>query len=356
MWPPSRSPARSGSSRLTSSPAASGPSDERRKVSAMTSALKRDPSTTVAVRHTPLTATESPTESWGARVSAASVSRTPSASSSTATTSPLAATSPVNISGSPPPPSPLPEAGRDQDVVLDALHLRAQRSHRVVDQLDALGLDRRLGVAPSGDERRHEEPGLIHLACLEEDACQVGAALEEDGLHIAVAELVERTAQTGRLVLARHDDHLDARHAERVGSDSLGRTRADQDHGNVRGAAHQLAVQGQARLGVEDHPAWLASDTLHARGEQGIVHRGRVYADGDGITLRPPAVRACAACLARYPLRVPTARGHLAVERHGRLEDHERPSPPGMFAKRLVEEARGVLDLALDGVHGHALV
>src|SRR6476659_923841 len=136
MWPPSRSPARSGSSRLTSSPAASGPSDERRKVSAIT----------VALRHTPLTATESPTESWGARVSAASVSRTPSASSSTATTSHLAATRPVHISGSPPPPSPLPEAGRNQDVVLDALHLRAHRSHCVVNQLDALGLNRRLGV------------------------------------------------------------------------------------------------------------------------------------------------------------------------------------------------------------------
>src|SRR2546423_9489059 len=62
---------------------------------------------------------------------------------------------------------------------------------------------------------------------------------------------------------------------------------------------------------------------------------------------------ASAAHLAGDPLGVAGARGDLAVERHGRLEHHERPALAGVFAERLVEEAGGaghlaVVDLDLD--------
>jgi signal transduction histidine kinase len=37
-------------------------------------------------------------------------------------------------------------------------------------------------------------------------------------------------------------------------------------------------------------------------------------------------------------LRVAAHGGHLAVERHGRLEDHQRPAGAGVLAERLVEQ------------------
>src|SRR6185295_15270938 len=66
-WPPSRSLARSGSSRFTSSPIWSGASDVRRSVSGMTSAANEPFSRSVAVRQTPFTAIESPGSSSSAR-------------------------------------------------------------------------------------------------------------------------------------------------------------------------------------------------------------------------------------------------------------------------------------------------
>jgi hypothetical protein len=50
------------------------------------------------------------------------------------------------------------------------------------------------------------------------------------------------------------------------------------------------------------------------------------------------------------------AGGHLAVERHRRLEDHERPARARVLAEGLVEHARGLADLAVHEVDPHALV
>ena len=91
-----RPSARSASSRLTGEPPATSPSDERRSVSCMTSALKVPSAIAVAVRHTPLTAIESPVPSSPAN-RVRTVRRTPSPVFSTASTAPRSSTSPVNM-------------------------------------------------------------------------------------------------------------------------------------------------------------------------------------------------------------------------------------------------------------------
>src|SRR3954469_23833380 len=178
MWPPSRSDARSGSSRFTRSPAPSGPSDERRSVSAITSAPKPSADGSTAVRHTPLTATESP----GARSAPSAVDtrrRTPSPSSSTALTLPMPATSPVNTSR-----SPLLETRADQDVVADPLDLDGVGAQGGADRVDALAGDRRPGAPAARHERRDEGVILVDLAGVEERAREPRTALEQQRLDV----------------------------------------------------------------------------------------------------------------------------------------------------------------------------
>src|SRR5215213_9073702 len=185
MWPPRRSPARSGSSRLTLSPAPSGPSDERRRVSAITSARKPSGAGSTAVRQTPLTAIESPGES-SAPSGVATRSRAPSPSCSTASTLPIPATSPVNTIR-----SPLPEPRADQHVVADALDLDGLCAQRVLDLVDARPGDGRARAPAAGHDRRDERVVLVDLAGVEERAGQPRAALEQHRLDVALPQLVE---------------------------------------------------------------------------------------------------------------------------------------------------------------------
>src|SRR6187200_2736404 len=141
-WPPSRSPARSGSSRFTSSPIASGASEVRRRVSGITSAANEPLSRSTAVRQTPLTAIESPGPSSAA--SGVSTSTRPCASPRT---TPLPATSPVNT-------SPLLQAGDDQDVVLDPLGLDGERARAGRDLGHADPLECGLRLGPAEHDRR----------------------------------------------------------------------------------------------------------------------------------------------------------------------------------------------------------
>src|SRR5829696_9499789 len=221
-WPPSRSCARSGSSRLTSAPSPTSASEERRSVSCMTSALKRPPSIAVAVRQTPLTATESPSESSGARA-VRTARRTPSAVASTAVTVPRSATSPVNIRR-----SPLAHPGRDQDVVRDALALERERAGGLGDALDPLPLQRVARGGAADDHRGDEQADLVDLAGVEERAGQVGPALEQDRGQPGGAELHERVLHTGGLVLARGDDDVGAGGLQAVRGAAGGR--APDDH------------------------------------------------------------------------------------------------------------------------------
>src|SRR4051794_34326888 len=85
---------------LTRSPAASAPSELRRSVSSMTSAVTASPSTFAAVRHTPLTATESPA-AVSRNSGSAIVMRAEASVDSTLRTVARLSTMPVNIGSAP---------------------------------------------------------------------------------------------------------------------------------------------------------------------------------------------------------------------------------------------------------------
>ena len=121
-------------------------------------------------------------------------------------------------------------------------------------------------------------------------------------------------------------------------------------------AADELGARGQGGLAVEHHAGGLAAGALDARRQQRIVGTCGADAHGHRVALGAPAVRPRAAGLARDPLRVAAGGGHLAVQRHGRLEHHQRPARARVLAEGLVEQARAVADLAVHQVHGHALV
>src|SRR5215210_3412230 len=225
-WPPRRSDARSGSSRLTSAPSATSASEDRRSVSRITSAVKRPSAIAVAVRQTPLTETLSPSPVSGASA-VRTAGRTPSAVASTAVAVPLSATSPVNIRRL----SPLAHPGADQHVVGDPAALERERAGGLGDALDALALERVARRGAADHDRRDEQADLVDLAGVQEGARQVRAALEQDRGHAGGAELHERVLDAGRLVLAGGDDHVGAGGLEPVGGPAGGGAR---DHDGQR--------------------------------------------------------------------------------------------------------------------------
>src|SRR4051794_24813668 len=148
--------------------------------------------------------------------------RAPSPSGSTVRTSPVVSTRPVNT-------SPLREPRADQDVVADLLGRVGQRTARGADQLEPGALDRTARLTAAGDDRRDEHAHLVDLAGVQECARQVRAALEQQRLDVARAELVERGADAGGLVLAGDGDDLGAGGRERLGAGARGGARADDD-------------------------------------------------------------------------------------------------------------------------------
>src|SRR4051812_10620983 len=333
MWPPSRSAARSASSRLTVEPASTSPSDERRSVSCMTSAPNSSPPhIPTAVRHTPLTATESPSRSSRAS-GERTLRRTPSFVLSTRCTVPRSWTSPVNTG------SPLPQPRADQHVAADALAVQRERADGVGDLLDALPLERVARGAPADEQRRQEQPDLVDLARVEERAGDVRAALEQDRRDLAVAELVERRAHPGGLVLADGDDDLGARGLQRVGLVAWRGARDDDGQRRLGAGLDELAGQRQPGERVEDDAPRLAVDAVDARRQLRVVGQRGADPDGDRVDGGAPVVGELAAELAGDPLRVAGGRGDLPVERHRRLEQHPRPPRAGVLAEGLVAEA-----------------
>src|SRR5271166_5789000 len=94
-WPPRRSARRTERSRLTGAPGTSAPRPDRSRVSPITSAVKVPSRISVTVRHTPLTATDSPRATPSVEPRMVSLAASPRCS--TLATSPSSATIPVNI-------------------------------------------------------------------------------------------------------------------------------------------------------------------------------------------------------------------------------------------------------------------
>src|SRR4051794_6291166 len=172
----------------------------------MTSAAKTSPSTSVAVRHTPFTATESPRAS-----SAASAERTRSRPSVCESTVPRSWTRPVNMA------LPAPHAGAYEDIVVHLLALECEGAHGLGDGLDALGLDRVARGLAAEEQRRDEEPQLVDLVGVEESAGELRSPLEQDGGDALLPEPVEGAGHAGAGVRARGDDDLGAGGGERLG-------------------------------------------------------------------------------------------------------------------------------------------
>ncbi|COY24865.1 Uncharacterised protein [Mycobacterium tuberculosis] len=98
MCPPSRLPSAAARSRFTRLPGRSSPRLDRFSVSAITSAVNwPSGNTSTTVRHTPLTAIESPWPASAVTIGPRMVSRAASTRASRPVTSPRSSTIPVNI-------------------------------------------------------------------------------------------------------------------------------------------------------------------------------------------------------------------------------------------------------------------
>jgi hypothetical protein len=133
--------------------AADRASEERSSVSIIAWAEKLPPSTPVAVRHTPLTAIESPSASSPAR-RLEMLTTAPSPSRSISRTLPRSAMRPVNMRSEP--RSPLAQAGADEQVLADRLALEGQGAERLGDAIDAFALQRIARGAPAQQQRGQE--------------------------------------------------------------------------------------------------------------------------------------------------------------------------------------------------------
>ena len=150
------------------------------------------------------------------------------------------------------------------------------------------------------------------------------------------------------LVLAGGDDHVDAGGLERLHRGARGGARADHDHGHLgrRRARAASRAAGAPRSRTRPARGWRATPSTRAV-SSGSSASAVPMPDGHRVGLGAPAVGAGAAGLAGDPLRVAGRGGDLAVERHRRLEDHERPPGARVLAERLVEQPRGGGDLAV---------
>ena len=353
MWPPRRSAARSGSSRFTARAGArSPPSGERRSVSCMTSAPKRSPSTAVAVRQTPLTATESPSPS-----SPASARRERQAHAVGGRVRPRR-----------PSPRSCDEPGEhaahhslqprgDQQVVADALAVERQRAQRVGDALDALALERVARGAAAEQQRREEQADLVDLAGVEERARQVRAALEQDRRRRRSApswSSAERTRAGSFSPVATMTS------APAISSASVAARGAARETTTVSGSS------GAAATSCESSGRRAVESKTTRRGWRWTPSTRAVSCGSSASAVPMPT--ATASTLARQRcararldsseihFESPVPRGDLAVERHRRLEQHPRPAGARVLAEGLVEQPRARGELAVGDVDLDALV
>src|SRR4029453_8349788 len=254
---------RRASSRLTASRTASAPSALRFSVSVLRSASNLLPSTSTAVRQTPLTSTESPGLSSPA--SGASPSRrAPPSWREIPLTVPSACTSPVNVG------LPLFQPRLKQQVVTDRVAGKREGSLRGLDRFRALTLERNACRTPTNRYRRDEEPQLVDLAGVEERPRQVGTAFEQDALDPQLSQLVEPVLCP--LVLASSDrcHDLGAGGPQGIRRCTGSHPRDDDDQRHLVASSNEIALEWEPRLRVERDTSWLTSDGFSASSEQGV--------------------------------------------------------------------------------------
>src|SRR5439155_20760572 len=142
-----------GATRLTDPPASSPTSVVIDSVWFITLASKAPSDVEATVRQAPLTDTESPDVRSAARP-ARTRRRAPSSLRSTPSTVPISRTMPVNMAD----PSPLPQAGANQQVPVGALPLHRHSGRGVGDQVRALPAGQWPGSGAAEHDRGDEQP------------------------------------------------------------------------------------------------------------------------------------------------------------------------------------------------------
>ena len=349
MWPPRRSEARSESSRLTAEPVAAPPSEERRSVSCITSAWNWPSAIAVAVRQTPLTATESPSAiSSASRVRTPSV--TPSSLLSTTVTCPRSWTSPVNTLTTP--------CRRAEISRSSAIRSTSSASARVASAI-------RSTPSPSSGSRALEPPTTTgarnsRISSTSPASRNAPASLGPPSSRIDVTSAAPSWSSAERTRAGSFSPVATITSAPATSSASVCSRDAARPTTTVSGssgrAAHELGVERQPPLGVEHDAARLARRAVDPGVQLRVVGQRGPDPDRDGVALGAPVMRAQPRRLAGDPLRVPGAGRDLAVERHRGLEEHVRAAGPGVLAERLVEQPRADRGLAVGDGHLHALV
>ena len=350
MWPPSRSEARSASSRLTSAPAATSASEERRSVSCITSArnaavgdrgrgeadaVDRDGVALGDLAGQPGAHGERHAVVGGVdRVDRAEVLDEPGEHAHHS-------------------------RSRAEISTSSAIRSTSSASARVASAIRSTPSPSSgsRALEPPTHDRREEQADLVDLAGVEERAGELRPALEQDRRDAGGAELVERGAHPRRLVLARGDDHVGAGDLERVGLQARAR-RARRRRSAAARARPRTSWESSGSRPSESNTTrrgWRG-DALDPRVELRVVGERGADPDDDGVALGAPVVRAQPRGLAGDPLRVAGARRDLAVERHRRLEEHVRAARARVLAERLVEQPRAHGGLAVGDDDLDALV
>ncbi len=285
MWPPSRSPARSGSSRLTLSPCGERPERAAAQrlghhVGAEGLAVDLDGGQADAVDGHRVARRELARERGvdaQAHAVAVALERAHGARSAT---SPVNTQAPLGTRRVRPAEDRRAHHSRSRAVISTSSSIRSTvvalaRTASAIVSTPWPSIARARLRAP-GQDRGDEDARLVDLAGLEERARQVRPALEQQRLDVARAELVERVLDARGLVGAAGDDHLDAGRLERLRS-RCARRRASRRRSPAprRRCCTSLLAERQAGLGVEHDPARLARDALDARGQQRVVGRAR---------------------------------------------------------------------------------
>src|SRR3954466_8073787 len=191
MCPPSRVCGVTARSRFTGAPAATEPRLLRLSVSAITSVLHTPSSTAVTVRHTPLTAMESPRATSCSTRSARICSTAESDWSSRTTRVPTSSTIPVNTST----PSvrvlvpPSVPGGPQTDLYVPAQggDIDDREGQRIGDRADSQVTHQ--GGAGTEELRREVDQHLVDEARPEESGGERGATLEQHPADATVEEL-----------------------------------------------------------------------------------------------------------------------------------------------------------------------
>src|SRR3954470_14608573 len=300
MCPPSRVCGVTARSRFTGAPAATEPRLLRLSVSAITSVLHTPSSTAVTVRHTPLTAMESPRATSCSTRSARICSTAESDWSSRTTSVPTSSTIPVNTSTPSVralvPPSVTGGAQTDLHVPAQGGDLDDREGQRVRDRADSQVSYQRGAVAQQFRcEMGHD---LVHEPVAQEGGGERGTALQQ---HAADAPVVQLGEQRGRA----------------LGPADVRR----------RGVVVQPGSGGHALAAVGDDPQRLMVGVPAvgvADGKLGVVGQHRLGPDDDGVARGPQPVDGGAGLLAGDPAAGAVGGGDPAVQGGGDLPHDER--------------------------------